>query len=256
MTAQTATRFVFAAFFLVACAITFAGCAAAASPPPLPRFAGVTPATAIGTPLLAMPAVAVPKGTLERVKAKLKEMNPFAEGKEAEVEALFESEFTEQDAAPKPPVQPNQPSGDLAAQVTAAVQAAVAPLQQQVDGLTEALTTEKQARETAQKALADKQAKDREAAITKALDEAVKAGKIETAKRETWQKRLEADFETISEVLSERPGDPALAKSQGQKAGEAAKPTAPAAPQAPTQEAHQATRQAALSAFRTTSAQA
>lgn len=181
----------------------------------------------VGALLIAPAPVAVPQGTLARIKESLKAM--FAPGTaDADIDAALAGEVSETTPAATPSVTTTSPS-DLAAQI----QAALAPLQQQVQGLTSALESEKSARATAQQALEAQQATERTAKITKALDDAIAAGKIEAAKRETWQKRYEKDFdgtaEIIAETASRTQGKAADAKTTQQAAGDAPKPGSMAA---------------------------
>lgn len=185
----------------------------AATAPAVPRdvFAGT---------LLAMPAlVAAPKGMLAKASAWLKEK--FGDTKtDAEIAALAAELVEEQDApvpAQTPPITTSTPA-DLAA----AIRAELAPLQQQVAGLNEALTAEKAARQQAQTALETQQAKERGLAITAALDDAVAKGRIVPGKRDDWKARLEKDFDGVSAILAEIPGNPAVVKStpSGTKPGD------------------------------------
>lgn len=171
--------------------------------------------------VLAMPGVAVPKGTFAKMKAAIKQRLGLGDDKDAEVDALLAAEFEEAEPTTAPLPSPPQPPSSLGAEaLTQAVQAALAPIQQQVQGLTEALSAEKQARQSAQQALEAQQARERDAAVTKTLDEAVKAGKIAPAKRDDWKARLEKDFDGVNAILAELPVNPALAKTQ-QAAGPA-----------------------------------
>lgn len=177
--------------------------------------------------VLAMPAaVAVPTGTFAKLVARFKALLP--DKTDAEIQALVAAELTEQDAAtpapPPPPPAPAQPDTGLAS-----LQASLATLQQQVSGLTEALTSEKTARETAQKALADQQAADRTKQIAGVLDDAVKAGRVEAAKRDEWKGRLEKDFDGFKAVLD---GLPSQTQGKSAPATPASGGTAPAAPRA------------------------
>lgn len=91
------------------------------------------------------------------------------------------------------------PDGD----VGAAVQAALAPMQQQIDALTASLSEEQQARKSAQEAMKKKQKQERQEEIESLVEKAVKDGRIEKEKRETWTQRLEDSFDVTKGVLAD-----------------------------------------------------
>lgn len=193
---------------MIYAAVSLSGCA-------LP-----SPSMATGG-VLAMPAAAaVPKGTLAKVLAKLKAaLGANATPTDAEIEAALAAELTETDPPPDPPAPPPPTppaTGDAAAIAVAirdAVAAAVAPLQQELSTVKGALETEASTRAEAQKAVETQRTKERETAVTTALDAAVKDGRIVPAKRDAWKARLEADLDGAKSILDEMPANPALAKA-------------------------------------------
>ena len=123
-------------------------------------------------------------------------------------------------------------------EISAAVEQALAPVQEQLKALQDALADEKEARQQAVEQLEEQQAARREEEITETLDAAVEDGRITTEEREKWKERLEKDFDGYSETLAERPAsEAALASGSEDKdgadeddspSGDAATPTAPA----------------------------
>ncbi|MCA0270239.1 MAG: hypothetical protein LCH53_13630 [Bacteroidetes bacterium] len=168
--------------------------------------------------VLAMPAaVAVPTGTFAKLVARFKALLP--DKTDAEIQALVAAELTEQDTpAPTPPPLPPAGTGDVAAQVQQQVTAALAPVNQQIKDLMDALGEARTQREAAQKALAEQQAAQRKTDIAAALDKAVADGRIATAKRDDWQKRFEKDYDLTTEALAELPANPSAGRKDGTSA--------------------------------------
>lgn len=141
-------------------------------------------------------------------------------------EALDAAGVTDADPNPAP-----APAAAATPATAPSVDAAV--IQQVVREATEPLRAElaeaKAAREATQKALDERASADRAAQIAKALDAAVAAGKVETAKREAWQKRLEGDFDGVSAILDEMPSRTA-GKGADAKAGESTSAAATVSP--------------------------
>jgi chromosome segregation ATPase len=124
-------------------------------------------------------------------------------------------------------------------EVSAAVEQALAPVQEQLKALQDALADEKEARQQAVEQLEEQQAARREEEIAETLDAAVEDGRITTEEREKWKERLEKDFDGYSETLAERPASEAALASgsdddegsgedDSPSSGDAATPTAPA----------------------------
>ena len=227
-TMRSAFRLVSVLMLALVCAMSFADPATAAAAIPHagplvlsdPSWIDGFTMHVVGAGSLAA-AVAVPKGTLAKAVAKLRAaLGANATPTDEEIQAALAEELAETDPVVTPPVTPPTPdpapdTTGIAAIVAQAVQAAVAPLQATVATLQGALETETTVRSEAQKAVQTQQAKERETAITTALDAAVKDGRIVPAKRDDWKTRLEADFDTISAVLTDIPANPALAKAAG-----------------------------------------
>jgi hypothetical protein len=175
---------------------------------------------AVGVGSLAA-AVAVPKGTMAKLKAAIKNLlGP--EATDEQVDAALAAEIAESDTVATPPPTQVPPittatPADLAAAIQAAVEAAVAPLKAEVTTLQGALQTEATARTAAQTAVETQRATERTASIETLLDAAVKDGRIVPAKRDEWKTRLEGGFDTVSPILAELAPNPALAKANGGK---------------------------------------
>lgn len=112
-----------------------------------------------------------------------------------------------------PPATSGAPSNDPA---IAALQQQLAASQEQTKQVLEALQAERAEREkgvAAQQEIAQKQ---RTKEIGEVVDAAIRDGRIPADKKETWQKRLEADFDGYKETIADLPPNAAVAKSQQQ----------------------------------------
>ncbi|GIV82221.1 MAG: hypothetical protein KatS3mg051_1575 [Anaerolineae bacterium] len=81
----------------------------------------------------------------------------------------------------------------------------LADVRRQMEALQQALLEEKRAREEAVRSLEEQRKRERQRQIQALLDDAVKARKIEPAKRDTWAKRLEDNFDLTRQILDELP---------------------------------------------------
>ena len=121
--------------------------------------------------------------------------------KEFEGEASSSSSSSDPDPDPSGGPTDSGGSGPDAEMLKEAMQ----PLQESIKGLQEALAEERQARKEAVDALEERQQEKKKSRITELLDTAVKEGRIESEKRETWKERLQKDFDTISDTISDLP---------------------------------------------------
>lgn len=176
---------------------------------------------------LAMAGAAVPKGTFAKMKAAIKQKLGLGDDRDADVDALLADALEEIEVTPTP--QPPVTTGNPL-ELATAIQQALAPLQAELKQVQDALASEATQRRTAQEALQAQQAREREASITTALDEAQKAGKFAPAKRDEWKARLEKDFDGVSAILADVPGNPALAKGQTAAKPDATSQDSPVAP--------------------------
>ncbi len=85
--------------------------------------------------------------------------------------------------------------------------------------LLEAMTSEKTARENAQKTIDAQMKSDAKKKVEDAIAKALTEGRIAAADKDTWVKVLENDFDSSSKILTTLPVNPALQKTQGQAAG-------------------------------------
>lgn len=106
------------------------------------------------------------------------------------------------------PDDPPPASGPAQSPDTKALIEKIAALEGLVTKLQGALTEEAAKREAGIKAENERLAKEKGEKITKALDDAFKAGKFPAEKKDEWKKRLESDYDGYSAVLNDLPGKP------------------------------------------------
>lgn len=109
-------------------------------------------------------------------------------------------------------------TGGAAAEVQQAVTAALAPVQEQVKALSDALAAEKKAREEAVAALETQRTAETKTKAEKLAEEACAAGKFPDDKKDAWVERLTKDFDGAKAILDDIPANPALVKAGGKGA--------------------------------------
>lgn len=169
------------------------------------------------------------KEYLSKLKSKL--VTATAEEKPA-IEAQIAELSTIDDPTPVPAPVPGagQPlNGDISAVIEAAVKRGNAGLQEQVNGLADALAKEQEARKSATDALQQERTAKLEKETETLVADAVAKGKIpnDPAKIELWKTNLKKDFEGYKAVLDDltgnsavnKPGTPPAAGAAGAQGG-------------------------------------
>lgn len=139
----------------------------------------------------------------KKIQAEAEELEKEFEKKPDPVKPKEKEEEPVKTPAPKP-----EPTGDatmdkLLDAVSKTVKANIDDALQPVNDRLKTLEGDVESRKTA----------SREAEIEKVLDDAVKAGRIEPAKRDEWKSDLTESFDVVKKLIERQPENPALKKA-------------------------------------------